>query len=143
QIWRVIPRLIYCVLTGQKFPLQGGGQVKKSYFHARDLASAIHLVAQKAPLGELYNVGPEKPVSIRDLVQMVTQEMGVSFDSVCEITPGRAGEDAQYWLDSSKIKQLGWKQEISLEEGMHDMVTWGRKYLDHLHNESQEFVLHA
>ena len=143
QIWRVIPRLIYNILTGQSFPLQGGGKVKKSYFHARDLAQAIYIVATSAPEGEIYNVGPENPISIKDLAHMVTQELNVDFDSICQVAPGRVGEDAQYWLDSSKIKQLGWKQEVSLEEGIRDMANWGRQYVDHLHNEPQEFVLHA
>lgn len=143
QIWRVVPRLIYSILTGQVFPLQGGGQVKKSYFHSRDLAKAIDIVAKHAPIGEIYNVGPENPISIKDLLLLVTQEMGVDFDKVCQVTPGRVGEDAQYWLDSTKIKQLGWQQEISLKEGVRDMVNWGKQYFDLLHNEAQEFVLRA
>jgi dTDP-glucose 4,6-dehydratase len=52
---RVIPRAVLCGLTGQKLPLQGGGRAKKSYIHARDLARAILMVAEKAPLGTVYN----------------------------------------------------------------------------------------
>ncbi|OGT32193.1 MAG: hypothetical protein A3E87_05240 [Gammaproteobacteria bacterium RIFCSPHIGHO2_12_FULL_35_23] len=143
QIWRVIPRVIYCILTDQKLPLHGGGKVKKSYFHAYDLAKAIKLVADKAPVGEIYNVGPDEPISIKDLIMMITREMRVDFNQVCEIVPGRVGEDAQYWLKSDKIKHLGWQQEISLQEGIRDMIHWGKKHLDFLHNEAQEFVLHA
>ena len=58
---RVIPKTVMCGLTGKKLPLQGGGRAEKSYIHARDLARAIHLVSEKAPLGAIYNAGPKDP----------------------------------------------------------------------------------
>ncbi|HIA13643.1 MAG TPA: NAD-dependent epimerase/dehydratase family protein [Nitrospirales bacterium] len=144
QLYRVVPAAVVFGLTGQKLPLQGGGTARKSYLHAYDIASAIHLIAEKASLGKIYNVGPPDPISIRDLVAHVADALGMPFDNLCKMTPGRAGEDAQYWLDSSAIKQdLGWKPEISLEKGVKDMVNWGKKYLDFLRTESNEFVLRA
>src|SRR3989338_169617 len=49
---RIIPKTIVSVLKGEKVPLHGGGNAKKSYIHARDLARAISLVAEKGPLGD-------------------------------------------------------------------------------------------
>src|SRR5436309_956747 len=60
---RVIPKAVVCGLTGRRLPLQGGGRARKSYIHARDLARAIHLVPEKAPLGKVYNAGPPAPIS--------------------------------------------------------------------------------
>src|SRR6266496_925196 len=115
---RVIPRAVVCGLTGQKLPLQGGGKAEKSYIHARDLARAILLVADKAPLGTVYNAGPEKPISIRHLVEKTAEALGMPFEQLCEVTPDRLGQDSRYWLDSSAIKNdVGWQAEISLEEG--------------------------
>lgn len=66
------------------------------------------------------------------------------IDELCEITPGRVGEDAQYWLDSSRIeKDIGWKPEITLQEGAKDMVEWGRKYLDQIKDAPLSFTLRA
>jgi hypothetical protein len=48
---------VICGLTGRKLPLHGGGRAEKSYIHNRDLARAIHMVAEKAPLGAVYNAG--------------------------------------------------------------------------------------
>src|SRR5207247_3506270 len=67
---RVIPKAVLCGLTGTKLPLQGAGKAEKSYIHARDLARAIHLVAEKAPLGKIYNAGPAQPTSIRRVVEL-------------------------------------------------------------------------
>ena len=57
---RVIPKAIWCGLTGNKLPLHGGGRAEKSYIHARDLGRAIHLVAEKAPLGRDLQCRPEQ-----------------------------------------------------------------------------------
>lgn len=144
QMYRVVPRSVVAGLTNQKIPLQGGGSARKSYFHARDLAVALYLMVQKAPLGRIYNVGPPEPISIRDLVAGVARALGMPFEELCEVTPGREGEDSQYWLDSSAIKQdLGWEQQISLEDGLGRMVRWGQAHLDFLRDESAEFVLRA
>ena len=141
---RVIPKAVVCGLTGQKLPLHGGGRAEKSYIHARDLARAIHLVARAAPLGTVYNAGPPEPTAIRALVEMVANAIGVPFSELCEITGDRLGQDARYWLDSSAIaRDVGWRPEIGLEEGIAEMVEWGRKYLDVLRVWPAEYVLRA
>jgi len=143
-LYRVLPRAVYCGLTGRKLPLEGGGTVKKSYIHARDLARAIWLIGEKAPFGRTYNAGPAEPSSIRSLVDMVADSLGMAPDALYQISPGRVGEDQQYWLDSSLIKRdLGWEPQISLKAGIADMVAWGRKYLEYLSDEDARFVLRA
>ena len=141
---RVIPKAVVCGLTGRKLPLQGGGRAEKSYIHARDLARAIHMVAEKAPLGTIYNVGPLKPTSIRTLVEIIAKVMGLPFEQLCQVTEDRLGQDSRYWLDSSAIKHdLGWEPRISLEEGIKEMVDWGRKYLDQLKDWPTDYVMRA
>src|SRR2546423_10026997 len=141
---RVIPKAVLCGLTRQKLPLHGGGRARKSYIHARDLGRAIHLVSEKAPLGKVYNAGPPAPISIRDLVAKVAEAMNMPFEQLCEVTEDRLGQDSQYWLDSSAIKRdVGWEPQISLEEGIEEMVEWGKKYLDYLRTVSTGYVLRA
>jgi dTDP-glucose 4,6-dehydratase len=141
---RVIPRAVLCGLTGQKLPLQGGGRARKSYIHARDLARAIHLVAERAPLGTVYNAGPPQPISIRDLVALVADALNVPFEQLCEVTGDRLGQDGQYWLDSSAIKQdVGWEPQISLKQGIREMIEWERKYLNELRTVTTGYVLRA
>jgi dTDP-glucose 4,6-dehydratase len=141
---RVIPKAVVCGLTQRKLPLHGGGRAEKSYIHARDLARAIHLVAEKAPMGTVYNAGPPKPISIRALIETVARVMHIPFEDLCEVTGDRLGQDARYWLDSSAIKRdVGWEPKIGLEEGIAEMVDWGRKYLDQLRDWPMDYTLRA
>ncbi len=130
---RIIPKAVVCGLTGKTLPLHGGGKAEKSYIHARDLARAIHLVAEKAPIGSVYNAGPKNPTAIRTLVEMVAETLGIKFEDLCQVTEDRLGQDSRYWLDSSAIyKDVGWKPEIDLKEGIQEMVDWGKTYIDQL-----------
>ena len=142
QLHRVIPKAVLCGLTGQKLPLHGGGLARKSYIHARDLARAVHLVSENAPLGTVYNAGPPDPISIRDLVTEAAEAMGIAFDDLCELTEDRLGQDSQYHLDSSAIKRdIGWEPTISLERGLNEMVEWGKEHLEYLRTVSTDYVL--
>lgn len=141
---RVIPKTVVCGLTGQKLPLQGGGRAEKSYIHARDLARAILLVSEKAPLGTVYNAGPAEPTAIRRVVELTAEALGIPFEQLCEVTGDRLGQDSRYWLDSSAIKRdVGWEPQISWEEGLGEMVAWGRKYIDQLRDWPMDYVLRA
>jgi dTDP-glucose 4,6-dehydratase len=144
QLHRVIPKAVLFGLTGRKLPLHGGGRAEKSYIHNRDLGRAIYLVSEKAPLGVVYNAGPKDPTSIRRVVELVADALGMPFEQLCEMSGDRLGQDSRYWLDSSAIKRdVGWEPEIGWEEGMREMVDWGRKYLPELRKLSTDFVLRA
>ncbi len=141
---RVIPKAVVCGLTRRKLPLHGGGRAEKSYIHARDLAQAIHLVAEQAPLGTVYNAGPREPTSIRRVVELTAEALGVRFDELCEVTDDRLGQDSRYWLDSSAIKRdVGWEPRIGWPEGLAEMAAWGRRYLDQLRDWPMDYVLRA
>ena len=130
---RVIPKTIVSGLMGKKLPLQGGGRAEKSYIHARDLGRAIHLVAEKAPLGAIYNAGPAQPTSIRRVVELCAEALGMPFEQLCEMAPDRLGQDSRSWLDASATQRdLGWEPVIGWQEGLAEMVEWARRYQDEL-----------
>jgi dTDP-glucose 4,6-dehydratase len=128
QLHRIIPKSIVCALTGSKVQLHGGGKAQKSYMHSTDLSHAILTVAEKATLGEIYNVGPDEPVTIRHVVEWVAMTCGVAFDALIDEVPDRMGQDARYYLDSSKIKALGWRMAVPLELGIASMVGWAKRH---------------
>jgi dTDP-glucose 4,6-dehydratase len=141
---RVIPKAVMCGLKGEKLPLHGGGRAEKSYIHARDLARAILLVADKAPLGTIYNAGSVEPTSIRRVVELTAEALGIPFEQLCEVTGDRLGQDSRYWLDSSAIKHdVGWEPQIGWQEGLAEMVAWGRKYFDALKDWPMDYTLRA
>ena len=141
RLHRIIPRAVVCGLTGRRIPLNGGGQARKSYIHATDLARAVHIVAHHGVAGEIYNVGPPLPVTIRDIVEWIAASLDLEMAALVDETPARPGEDSQYWLDNSKVKALGWSQTISLHEAIEKMYGWVRMYRDELLSLSDSYTV--
>jgi dTDP-glucose 4,6-dehydratase len=109
-------------------PLHGGGKARKSYLHATDLSRAILRVIDRGLEGEIYNVGPGSTTLIKQVVSLCATALGKSFEELVKEAPERTGQDSTYWLDSSKVKNLGWRQEIEWGEGLDGMVEWINKY---------------
>lgn len=142
QLYRIVPRAAWCAITGHRMPLNGGGGAVKSFMHAEDLARAIVTVAGKGAVGAVYNAGPDAPISMRDLVWTVASLAGVALDELVEDAPPRAGEDARYWLDSAKLRALGWAPTVDFAEGARRMLGWARRYMRDL-PEPSDFVLRS
>ena len=139
QLHRIIPKALLAGMTGRRIPLQGGGAARKSYMHADDLSKAILLVAEKAPLGETYNAGPSWPIAIKDVVSRCAIECGMSLAELADIAPDRVGQDSQYWLNSQKLRALGWKPGVDLRDGIHRVAQWVKSNLTELSSMSDKY----
>jgi dTDP-glucose 4,6-dehydratase len=74
----------------------------------------------------------------------VARAMNITFEQLCEVTGDRLGQDSRYWLDSSAIKRaVGWEPEIDWDEGLAEMVAWGRKYWEQIKDWPTDYVLRA
>ena len=66
--------------------------------------------------------------------------MNLEFEDFCQIAEDRAGKDAAYKLDSTRIRsQLGWKDEIDLEEGLNRTYDWVQKNLKEIMKSSLDY----
>jgi dTDP-glucose 4,6-dehydratase len=141
QLYRIIPRTILSILTGKKLQLHGGGYSKRSFIHFRDVASATHKIATQGVPGETYHISTNEIVTVRELVEKICQKLGADFDACVEVVGERLGKDSAYMLDSSKIRQnLGWQDEVSLDEGLGDCIEWVKSNLDDLCEMKWDYV---
>ena len=140
--YRIIPKAILYLLDDKPFPLEGGGVAEKSFLYVYDLAVAMHKVILQGTLGEIYNIGSDQPVSMKQIVLEICSQLGKDPEKYILITEGREGEDRKYWIDSNKIKnELSWKPTVSLSEGIKKMIQWVKKYKEELANDPDYFVL--
>jgi len=141
QLYRIIPRTILYFLTGRKLQLHGGGNSIRSFIHIRDVCDGTLKAARIAKSGEIFHFSTSSNISIRSLVQMIAKQLGVSFQDNVEIAEDRPGKDTAYLLDNSKAKQiLGWRDKISLEQGIEEIIGWVKNNLDVLKVQNYEYV---
>jgi dTDP-glucose 4,6-dehydratase len=125
QLFKIIPRSMIYVKTGQRIQLHGGGVAVKSYIHIRDVSRAELAVLHEGRIGERYHISPDSGVAVRDVVRTICGRMGRKFEDAVEIVAERPGQDAAYVIDSTKArKAFGWKPVIDLDQGIAETAAW-------------------
>ena len=131
QLYRLIPKAILFFLLGRTFPLHGGGHSVRSFIHIEDVARGTYKAAKSAVPGEIFHLSTTRNISIRGVVQIIAEKLGVRFDDAVEVAEERLGKDKAYLLDSSKAReQLGWEPQHSLEAGIDATIRWVEENLD-------------
>jgi len=129
QLYRIIPRTVLAAIGGQRLKLDGGGKSMRVFIHMRDVSTATLRIARAGTPGECYHISGYELVSIRNVVEMVLERLGKRFDDCVDIGPERPGKDSAYMLDSFKLRtELGWRDTISLGEGIDDVIAWARRF---------------
>jgi len=125
QLYRIIPRTILYILLGRKLQLHGGGVSTRSFIHMQDVSDATWKIMQKGKDGNTYHISTDEVISIRELVERICFKLGVSFEDHVEFVGERAGKDAAYHLDSTKLRtELGWQDRINLDQGLDECIAW-------------------
>lgn len=125
QLYRIIPRAMLYARLGKKMQLHGGGHSIRSFIHMQDVSDATYKIALNGKLGESYHISTRDTISILGLVKKICTLTGVSLEDLAEVSEERLGKDQAYLLDSTKLEQeLGWKDTISLDQGLQETLTW-------------------
>ena len=141
QLYRIIPRTILYILTGQKLQLHGGGHSERSFIHIDDVAKATYQIAEQGQLGTVYHISTKKLISIRRLVETICDLLDADFNDIVDIVDDRPGKDASYSLSTEKIeKELDWQSEIDLEAGIKSTINWVQEELDTLKQQAQKYI---
>lgn len=141
QLYRIIPRTILFFLTGRTLQLHGGGHSLRSFIHIRDVADGTLRVARHSTPGEIYHFSTSRNITIRALVEMIADQLGISFADRVEMVDERPGKDAAYLLDSSKARdKLGWQDQISLEQGIEETIAWVKDNLSALQQMPCDYI---
>ena len=97
--------------------------------HVDDLVSFISkaIEVQKTPF-ELYNVGSGRTISVKDLAKKIIELSGKHISIVHDL--GKPTISTSLALDCGKAsREIGWKPQIDLDEGILRTLTWYRKHL--------------
>ncbi len=129
---KLIPLFINNIKNNKPLPVYGKGENIRDWLWVNDHAIAIDLIFHKGTDGETYNIGGHNEWTnidlIKELCQIMDNRLGRekgSSEQLITYVKDRAGHDARYAIDASKIqKELGWVPSITFEEGLRNTVDW-------------------
>ena len=120
----VIAIFTNAILRGEAVRIDWDGEQSKDYVYVRDIARA-NILALTQGDGEAYCIATGKGTSVNALYQHLCQITGNKVDVVR--APRRPGDIRLSIFDCSKAERdLGWKAEVSLREGLQLTVDYCR-----------------
>lgn len=112
--------------NGGMLEILGDGKQEKSYLYVADCVAATLLAYEKQEkIFDIFNVGSEDRHTVDSIAKIVCRSMGVN--PKFRHTGGErgwVGDVKLMQLGVSKIKKLGWKQRIGIEEGILRYINW-------------------
>jgi len=110
--------------------IQGDGSETRSFCYVEDAVLGIVLSATKGKNREIYNIGNQDEITIKNLIIIIGKILGVKI----KIVKGKlkTGSTLRRVPDIKKIKKLGYKSFYNLEEGLFKTIKWYKDfYLTH------------
>lgn len=100
----------------------GDGSPTREFLFSDDLADGLIFLMNNYDDPDIINIGPQREVSIKELSELVSNLVGYEGEIFWDTlkpngTPRRA-------LDTSKMDNLGWKAQTSLEDGLKLTIDW-------------------
>lgn len=116
---KLIPKFCKYALLKKKFPLHNGGLTSRTWVNALDTAKAVIKVIDAGVKNEIYNVSSSFEINNLDLCNSILKVYypeAVDTNEFFDLTYVRNGQNFQFVLDDSKIRELGWKDETVFSE---------------------------
>lgn len=100
----------------------GTGTPRREFLHVDDLAAACRFLLEKHDDPALINVGYGEDVTIRELAETICEAVG--FRGSLTFDTSKPDGTPRKLMDSGRLRDLGWKPQVSLKEGIRQTYAW-------------------
>ncbi|RQM32213.1 GDP-L-fucose synthase family protein [Rhodococcus ruber] len=106
----------------------GTGLPLREFLHVDDMASACLHLMEHYDGPEQVNVGTGKDQSIKEIAQIVAEEVG--YTGKIEWDTSKPDGTPRKLLDVSKLRASGWESQIDLRSGIASTIAWYREHVN-------------
>lgn len=128
------PWFIRLALEGKGISVFGDGSQKRDFNYVDDVVEALLLVgASEHTVGEIYNLGGERPYSLLEFVELLLGEAGQGSYRLAPFPEDRARIDiGDYYGSFAKLESAcGWRPRTPLPEGLRHTLAYYREHGQH------------
>ena len=124
---KLIPLMISNALEDKPLPVYGDGMQIRDWLYVEDHCRAILSVLDKGRDGEVYNIGGNRSLPNKTVVDRILAATGKP-QSLIRYVADRPGHDRRYALSSAKVmRETGWSPQMDFETGLAATVAWYRE----------------
>ena len=123
-----VKQLVQISKGGENKMSVGNIEVIRDFLDVRDVVEAYYRIVRFGKKREVYNVCSGQGTKLADIIDKVSQKLGISPQISIDASRIRANEIMSVIGCNQKLKnELGWQQQYSLEETLSDMITYWSK----------------
>lgn len=123
---RLIPNTILKILNNKKPQVYSGVlDFKREFIFIEDVCEAYHLLSEVGVPGEIYNIGDDEFVTIRETVELISRIL--DFEGGYEVMEKDFLEIPFQYMSADKLKSLGWSKVHSFKDGLIKTISWYKK----------------
>jgi UDP-glucose 4,6-dehydratase len=127
---KLIPKFILLAMQGKPLPIHGDGSNVRSYLYCEDVAEAFEVVLHKGDVGHVYNIGTKKERTVLNVARDICNLFNLDCEKSIQFVDNRPFNDQRYFLDDAKLKQIGWQERTTWEEGLRKTLQWYTSHPD-------------
>lgn len=120
-----IHRFTRLIEGGQPVPVYGDGSSLRDYTYVDDVIDGIVRAALRPQGYQVYNLGNQEPVRLRDLLAMLGDALG---RPVCvSPQPDQPGDVPTTYASIERAERdLGYRPRMNMHDGLREFVRWFR-----------------
>ena len=116
----VIAKFVDCFVKKQPLTIFGDGKQTRDFVFVKDIAKANIFAALNLGNGQVYNVATGTHYTLLELVAILSKLF--NYKPRVNFAPARDGDIKESFADISKITEVGFKTEYTLETGLKEML---------------------
>lgn len=117
---RISSDFAFKAASGKKLVMKSAGLQRRSYCYSLDCTAQILTALLKGQSGQVYNVGHDEITTIRDMAKILANagnvELTIAEPTEPEMKAFNPMNNSS--LDNKRVKELGYKDTFSVEEGL-------------------------
>lgn len=115
-----IQYMINLLKNDEDVSLYDDGEPIRDLMYVVDVCDAIDLILESGEYNQIYNIGSGIPTKIGDIVNTAKNILKSKSKIKYVEAPDfhKIVQSKNFWMDTSKLKSLGFNQKVSLQEGL-------------------------
>ena len=121
---KAIPLFLCLAKRGDQLPIYGNGSNMRSFLYVDDVADAFDIILHQGKTNEVYNISTKDEKTVKNVAKDILEIHGRTFEDGAKLVKDRPHNDLRYFLDNTKLLDLGWEPKISWDVGLKQTAEW-------------------
>ncbi|CAM9674516.1 unnamed protein product [Chrysoparadoxa australica] len=141
---KMIPKFINQLMRNRPLTIHGDGGNTRNFLFVEDVARSFDIIMHQGEEGHVYNIGGTNEHSVLKVARDLLKIFGLEDQekAMLKYVEDRAFNDLRYTINSDQLMALGWKEQMTWDDGLRATVEWYKQHSDRFGDIESALVAH-